>query len=162
MGARATVCTDGECDEWSCPCSGDGMYWTGKQCCADLGSSSGSADVVEVPSTPPALASSATSLVQTVCTDGSYTDRTWPSYACSGDGMQWTGSQCCVTGSPVCTDGTCTKFNCPCSGDGVYWTGSKCCVELDSYSGSDDDVEVPSRMNGNISFFSASTAVVQV
>ncbi len=44
---------------------------------------------------------------------------------CSGGGMKWTGTECCVPAPATCVSGTGFK----CSGNGMRWTGAHCCVE---------------------------------
>ncbi|MBI3071281.1 MAG: hypothetical protein HYY84_04055 [Deltaproteobacteria bacterium] len=104
------------------------------------GTSGGSSSGGSTTTTPPPPATPVT------CAEGN-------SAYCSGDGMRWTGTTCCVDNAPICTDGNsaycsgpsmawtgrkcclrgnveCTDGNSAyCSGSGLHWTGSKCCVD---------------------------------
>lgn len=59
---------------------------------------------------------------ETICTDGSFD-------GCANvDGMEWTGSECCVDGVTQCVGGTFSQ--CANRDSGLRWTGDRCCVEV--------------------------------
>lgn len=111
----AALCTAGT----SGSCYGNGMSWTGSQCCV-----SNATQCVDGTSSScygnGMRWTGATCCVEAVaqCVDGT-------SSSCYGNGKRWTGAKCCVEKSALCVDGTSSS----CYGNGMNWTGAKCCVE---------------------------------
>lgn len=111
----AAACIDGVCATGGTACGKvNKSFFCGESSSSSGGSSSGGSSSGGSSSG----GSSSGGTGGKTCVAGTYS-------SCYGNGMVWTGTECCVPGQQTCVDGTYSS----CYGDPMSWTGEVCCVD---------------------------------